>query len=94
LPNCPHLHHSINGITPERGLTTHNMAEAAVKSAMIKSARRSILLADHTKFGREEFGRVAPLAAIDTIITDPGVNLDLVREVEAAGTEVFWPGRD
>ena len=84
---------SINGITPERGLTTHNMAEAAVKSAMIKSARRSILLADHTKFGREEFGRVAPLAAIDTIITDPAVNLDLVREVEAAGTEVFWPGR-
>jgi DeoR family fructose operon transcriptional repressor len=69
------------------------MAEAAVKSAMIKSARRSILLADHTKFGREEFGRVAPLAAIDTIITDPAVNLDLVREVEAAGTEVFWPGR-
>jgi DeoR family transcriptional regulator, fructose operon transcriptional repressor len=84
---------SINGITPERGLTTHNMAEAAVKSAMIKAARRSILLADHTKFGREEFGRVAPLAAIDTIVTDPAVNLDLVREVEAAGTEVFWPGR-
>jgi DeoR family fructose operon transcriptional repressor len=84
---------SINGITPERGLTTHNIAEAAVKSALIKAARRSILLADHTKFGREELARVAPIAAIDTIITDPAVNLDLVREVEAAGTEVFWPGR-
>ncbi|GAA4265440.1 DeoR/GlpR family DNA-binding transcription regulator [Frondihabitans peucedani] len=85
---------SVGGITPERGLTTHNIAEAAVKSALIKAARRSILLADHTKFGREEFGRVAPIAAIDTIITDPAVNLDLVREVEGAGTEVFWPGRN
>ena len=64
-----------------------------MKSSLIKAARRSILLADHTKFGREEFGRVAPIAAIDTIITDPAVNLDLAREVEGAGTEVFWPGR-
>jgi len=83
---------SVNGITPERGLTTHNIAEAAVKSAMIKAARRSIVLADHTKFGREEFGRIAPLAAIDTIITDAAANHDLVAEVEAAGPEVVLTG--
>lgn len=83
---------SVNGLTPERGLTTHNIAEAAVKSAIIKAARRSIVLADHTKFGREEFGRVAPLAAIDTIITDAGTNPDLVQEVEAAGPDVVLAG--
>jgi DeoR family transcriptional regulator, fructose operon transcriptional repressor len=84
---------SVNGITPERGLTTHNIAEAAVKSAMIKAARRSIVLADHTKFGREEFGRIAPLAAIDTIITDTGANPDLIAEVEAAGADVVFAGQ-
>jgi DeoR family fructose operon transcriptional repressor len=83
---------SINGITPERGLTTHNIAEAAVKSAIIKASRRSIVLADHSKFGREEFGRVAPLAAIDTIITDAGANGELVHEVEAAGPDVILAG--
>lgn len=83
---------SINGITPERGLTTHNIAEAAVKSAMIKASRRSIVLADHSKFGREEFGRVAPLAAIDTIITDAATNADLIHEVEAAGPDVVLAG--
>ena len=41
------------------------------------------------KFGREEFSRIAPLAAVDTIITDEGVNLELVAEVEAAGTDVI-----
>jgi len=84
---------SVNGLTPERGLTTTNMAEAAVKTALIKAARRTVVLADHTKFGREEFGRVAPLAAVDTVITDDGVNVDLVLDIEAAGTQVLWPGR-
>ncbi|MDH6181772.1 DeoR family fructose operon transcriptional repressor [Microbacteriaceae bacterium SG_E_30_P1] len=84
---------SVNGLTPERGLTTTNMAEAAVKTALIKAARRTVVLADHTKFGREEFGRIAPLAAVDTVITDAGVNADLVQDIEAAGTQVLWPGR-
>lgn len=83
---------SINGITPERGLSTHNIAEAAVKTAIIKAARRTVVLADHTKFGREELGRVAPLAAVDTIITDAEVNRELMAEVEAAGPEVVIAG--
>lgn len=83
---------SVSGITPERGLTTHNIAEAAVKTALIKAAKRSIVLADHTKFGREEFGRIAPLGAIDTIITDAEANRDLVVEIEAAGPDVLFAG--
>lgn len=83
---------SVNGLTPERGLTTHNIAEAAVKSAIIKASRRCIVLADHSKFGREEFGRIAPLGAIDMIITDSGVNPELVQEVEAAGPDVVIAG--
>lgn len=51
------------------------------------------MLADHSKFGREEFGRIAPLAAIDTIVTDVGVNQDLVLEVEAAGPNVVQAGQ-
>lgn len=79
---------SVSGITPERGLTTTDLAESAVKSAMIRAARRTVVLADHRKFGREEFSRIAPLGAVDTIITDDAVNPELVAEVEAAGTEV------
>lgn len=48
------------------------------------------MLADHSKFGREEFGRIAPLAAIDT---DAAVNADLLAEVEAAGPEVVLAGQ-
>ena len=86
---------SVVGITPERGFTTSDLAEAAVKSALIRASRRSIVLADHSKFGREEFARIAALAAVETIITDSGVNPELAGEVEAAGpgvTRVPVPG--
>ncbi|NQX11080.1 DeoR/GlpR transcriptional regulator [Microbacteriaceae bacterium VKM Ac-2855] len=77
-----------NGISRERGLTTPDLDEAAVKAALIRSARRVVVLADNSKFGRQDFGFVAPLSSIDTVITDDGVDDDIAAEIEAAGPEV------
>lgn len=78
-----------NGISPARGLTTPDLAEAATKRALIRSARRTVVLADHTKFGRDEFAQVAGLTEIDVIITDSEVDADMAREIEEAGPEVI-----
>lgn len=77
-----------NGITAHRGLTTPDIKEARVKSHLIGSARRTVVLADHSKFGREDFGVVAPLALVDCIITDAQVDAELAAEIEAAGVDV------
>lgn len=77
-----------NGITAQRGLTTPDIEEAKVKSHLIASARRTVVLADHSKFGREDFGVVAPLSLIDCIITDSSVDAELAAEIEAAGVDV------
>lgn len=77
-----------NGISRDRGLTTPDLDEAAVKSAFIAAARRVVVLADHSKFGRQDFGHVAHLSAIDTVITDTAVDEDIAAEIEAAGPEV------
>jgi DeoR family fructose operon transcriptional repressor len=74
-----------NGISVERGLTTPDIAEAAVKRALIDAARRTVVLADHTKFGREDFARVAPLSDVDTVITDVGLDVELAEDIENAG---------
>lgn len=74
-----------NGVSVERGLTTPDVAEARVKKALMEAARRTVVLADHSKFGREEFARVAPLSAVDTIITDSGVDSELTEDLENAG---------
>ena len=77
-----------NGITVERGLTTPDLAEAGVKRALVGGARRTVVLADHTKFGRTDFAQVAPLSQIDTVITDSDLDADLADEVESAGPRV------
>lgn len=74
-----------NGVSVERGLTTPDMAEANVKRELIHAARRTVLLADHSKFGREDFARIVPLSAVDTIITDVGLDTELGQQVEDAG---------
>lgn len=77
-----------NGLTTERGLTTPDLVEARVKRALVAAARRTVVLTDHTKFGRVDFAHVAPLSAVDTLITDSELEPDLAEEIEAAGPRV------
>ena len=77
-----------NGISVERGLTTPDVAEASVKRALMDAARRTVVLADHTKFGREDFARVAPLSDVDTVITDVELDVELAEDIENAGPRV------
>jgi DeoR family fructose operon transcriptional repressor len=77
-----------NGMSVERGLTTPDLAEAAVKRAMINAARRTVLLADHTKIGNDYLARFGTLADLDLLITDAGLDDELVSEVEATGLRV------
>ena len=77
-----------NGISVERGLTTPDPNEAATKVAMIAAARRTVLLADHTKIGNDYFARFGDLDAVDTFITDTGAETELVDEISEAGPRV------
>ncbi|GIG87020.1 DeoR/GlpR family DNA-binding transcription regulator [Plantactinospora endophytica] len=77
-----------NGCSVERGMTTPDPAEAAVKRAMISAARRVVLLADHTKIGNDYLARFGTLADLDLLITDSGLDEELADDVEAAGVRV------
>lgn len=77
-----------NGLTVEQGLTTPDLVEAGVKRALVAAARRTVVLADHTKIGRSEFAHVAPLSAVDTVVTDAELDPELAEEIEQAGTRV------
>lgn len=77
-----------NGISVERGLTTPDVAEAAVKRAMLRSARRAVVLADHTKVGNDCFARFGQLDEIDALLTDDGLDLVLAADLQAAGPRV------
>lgn len=78
-----------NGISVERGMTTPDVTEAAVKRAIVKAARRTVVLADHTKIGRDEFATVAPITDVDTLVTDDRADHDLTSHIESAGVQVI-----
>ncbi|GAB3465809.1 DeoR/GlpR family DNA-binding transcription regulator [Streptomonospora sediminis] len=77
-----------NGVSAEHGLTTPDTAEAQVKRAMIRSARRVVLLADHTKVGNDHFARFSTLDQVACIITDSGLADGLADELAAFGPRV------
>ncbi|MGN5239890.1 MULTISPECIES: DeoR family transcriptional regulator [unclassified Rhodococcus (in: high G+C Gram-positive bacteria)] len=59
-----------NALTIEHGLSTPDADEAAVKSAMVHSAERVVVVADSSKIGRRHLLRFAPIDAVDVLVTD------------------------
>ncbi|MBJ6639085.1 DeoR/GlpR transcriptional regulator [Streptomyces sp. DHE7-1] len=77
-----------NGFSAEHGLTTPDLAEAAVKRAAVAAARRVVLLADSAKHGQEHFARFGGLSDVDLLITDNGLSQEDAALIERGGTEV------
>lgn len=77
-----------NGFSAEHGLTTPDLAEAAVKRAAVAAARRVVLLADSSKHGQEHFARFGDLSDVDLLITDSGLSPEDAVAIERGGTEV------
>lgn len=65
---------AIHSVSVRGGLTYPSFEEVDAKRAIIEAASEVILLADHSKFGREALVRVAPLTAVHRIITTPGID--------------------
>ncbi|UKY55253.1 DeoR/GlpR family DNA-binding transcription regulator [Streptomyces inhibens] len=86
--NADVLFLATNGFSLDGGLTTPDLAEAAVKRALIAAARRVVLLADSAKFGQQHFARFGELSDVDLLITDTGLSPDDALAIERAGTEV------
>lgn len=74
-----------NGICVERGLTTPDPAEAAVKRLMIGCARRRVLLSDHSKIGQISTHKYGELADVDLLVTDTGITSTDDTALRAAG---------
>ena len=74
-----------NAMSVERGLTTPDPAEAAIKRLMLERAAQRILLADHGKIGRVSTHKYGDLADIDLLITDSGIDDASERALRDAG---------
>lgn len=73
----------VHGIDARAGLTSPNMNEAATDRAMMCSAQRTVVVADHSKWNVVGLAAIAPISDADILITDDGVTDAACRVLEA-----------
>jgi DeoR/GlpR family transcriptional regulator of sugar metabolism len=78
----------IGGISFEFGLTEFNLEDSLVKRALIRTARRIIVVADSSKLGRAAFTSVCPLSSVDTLVTDSGISKTMIEAFSETGIKV------
>lgn len=66
----------VHGIDLRAGLTTPNLLEAETDRALVAAAGRTVVVADHSKWGVVGLARIVGLADVDLVITDQGVPTD------------------
>jgi len=79
---------SVDGVSTEGGLTTYHAEEAAIDRMMIAGAKRTLVVADHTKIGRVGFTRVSQGLEGILLVTDSGCDSILLKQLTAMGITV------
>jgi DeoR family transcriptional regulator, fructose operon transcriptional repressor len=79
----------VSGLTATEGLCTTVLQEASMLARMITSARRTIVVADASKLGSNAFAQIAPLSAIDVLVTDSSPAAELGQALREAKVEVI-----
>lgn len=78
-----------NGISAGFGLSTPDPDEASVKAAIVRAARRVIVVADSSKHDRELLVSFASVRDIDVLVTDAEPPADLATALADADVEVW-----
>ncbi|MGC9535782.1 DeoR/GlpR family DNA-binding transcription regulator [Streptomyces sp. UG1] len=71
----------VHGISVEAGLSTPNLAEAETNRRLVQSARRVVVVADHTKWGVVGLSSFSTLEQVDTLVTDSGLEREARAEI-------------
>jgi DeoR/GlpR family transcriptional regulator of sugar metabolism len=79
----------VSGLTSTDGLSTTFLEEASMFAQMIAAGRRTIVIADATKFGYNAFAQIGPLSTIDILVTDSSPPADLCEALVQANVQVI-----
>jgi DeoR/GlpR family transcriptional regulator of sugar metabolism len=79
----------IRAISLDHGLTNDYLPETLTDRAILNVGRENIIVADHTKCGVISTAFVAPLTAIDKLITDEKTDPEFIEALRTQGIEVI-----
>lgn len=76
-------------IDVDAGVYTPTMEKAHLKRAMIQNTATAVLVADHTKFGRQAFAKVCEIEQFDVIITNECISNEIISQIEDRGVKTI-----
>lgn len=79
----------IGGIDIDQDFMDHEMSEAHLRRALVRRCRRSVVMADDSKFGRKGFVRTFGFEAVTTIVTNSPPAEAFAAKIAAARTELI-----
>jgi DeoR family transcriptional regulator of aga operon len=79
----------VDGIHAERGLTTNYPDQATIHRAMVKQAKQTIVVADHTKLAVVGAALICAIADVHTLITDSAASDDAIAPFSATAVDVL-----
>lgn len=85
---------AVDAISFEKGVTHSHPNQVSVMRAMMKTSRKKVFVADHTKFGRVSCMNVCSIDEMDTIVSDSGFPEELRERFEMQGVIVVTPGHE
>ncbi|MCI1779639.1 MAG: DeoR/GlpR family DNA-binding transcription regulator [Bacteroidales bacterium] len=86
---CDKLFLGVDSCNFTRGLSTPNAEEARLNQTMIEAADEVIAIMDSSKFEKKSFSFIAPLSAINTIVTDSGISQESRDNIERQGIKLY-----
>lgn len=72
----------VEGVDPRSGLSTPDPKELGIKRKMMSSAHETIVVADHSKIGRNTMGIIAPLKEVHLLVTDNSADKETLSAIE------------
>lgn len=86
--SCSKLFIGVDGIDMDFGITTTDIREAELNRAMMRTAQKTIVLSDSSKFRRRGFSKISNLSDVDIIITDSNLPRTIAQAIEDMGIEL------
>jgi DeoR/GlpR family transcriptional regulator of sugar metabolism len=80
---------SAGGVSFTDGITDYVLEEALISRKMMERAEEAILVADHTKFGRSTFAKIAPVEHISMVITDSACPAEWIENLQRLDIETW-----
>ncbi|MEF3303091.1 DeoR/GlpR family DNA-binding transcription regulator [Paenibacillus sp. GYB003] len=81
---------SMSGVTLAEGITDYGIGEIQVKKTMLRCAKRTIALADSSKFDCVSLTKICGCGDVERFVTDSGIDRGLVERYARSGIEIVY----